>query len=186
MPLLLHPFWQTATSFSRVAHFEQWVAHLPEYACCTGRGYVVAMKPATGEIAWKYDVGEKPERLSTIVTIKDDWGDFVFTHGPATSTVWSTPSYDPITNTIFFGTDTNNAPRQPTADDERLDNKYACAVIAIDATNGLEKWSRKSTRGMSGDAACGPTIPRRAAIAINRLVTRRRSTRLNTMGGRKR
>jgi glucose dehydrogenase len=120
--------------------FEQWYAHKASYKGCTGRAYVVALDPRDGKVAWKYDVGPKPEPLDPPITIKDSWGEHVFHCGPASSTIWSTPSYDAATKTIFFGTDTNNAPRQPTKDDPRLDTKYACAVVAIDATNGKEKW----------------------------------------------
>jgi polyvinyl alcohol dehydrogenase (cytochrome) len=120
--------------------FEQWFAHLPSYKGCTGRGYVVAVEPQTGKLLWKYDVGPKPEKLDPPITIKDSWGEHVFHYGPATSTIWSTPSFDPETNLIFFGTDTNNSPRRPTPEDPRLDTKYGCAVIAIDASTGKEKW----------------------------------------------
>jgi polyvinyl alcohol dehydrogenase (cytochrome) len=120
--------------------FEQWFAHRPTYKACTGRGYVVAVDPQTGKIAWKYDVGPKPEPLDPPIKIKDGWGEHIFHFGPATSTVWSTPSFDAATHTLFFGTDTNNAPRKPTADDPRLDTKYGCALIAIDARDGKEKW----------------------------------------------
>lgn len=120
--------------------FEQWFAHLPEYKGCTGRGYVVALDPRTGKVLWKYDVGPKPEPLDPPVVIEDSWGKHTFHFGPATSTIWSTPSYDEATKTVFFGTDTNNAPRRPTKDDPRLDTKYACAVVAISAADGKEKW----------------------------------------------
>jgi glucose dehydrogenase len=54
--------------------------------------------------------------------------------------VWSTPSYDRATGSIYFGTDTHNAPRQPTKDDPRLYTKHSCAMIAVDARTGAEKW----------------------------------------------
>ena len=92
-------------------------------------------------------VGPKPQRLDPPITIKDAWGEHVFHFGPATSTVWSTPSYHAASQTLFFGTDTNNAPRQPTKDDPRLDTRYACAVIAIDARDGSEKWVTQINRG---------------------------------------
>jgi polyvinyl alcohol dehydrogenase (cytochrome) len=120
---------------------------LPKYEGFTGRGFVVALEPESGRIAWKYNVGPKPERLDPPMTIKDAWGEHVFHFGPATSTVWSTPSYHAASRTIFFGTDTNNAPRRPTKDDPRLDTRYACAVIAIDARDGSEKWVTQINRG---------------------------------------
>jgi polyvinyl alcohol dehydrogenase (cytochrome) len=120
--------------------FEQWYAHDPKYKSCTGRAYVVALEPDSSKIVWKYDVGPKPEPLDPPIKIKDAWGEHVFHCGPATSTIWSTPSFVATTKTIFFGTDANNAPRKPTKDDPRLDTKYACAVVAIDARDGSEKW----------------------------------------------
>ncbi|MCI0705315.1 MAG: PQQ-binding-like beta-propeller repeat protein [Planctomycetia bacterium] len=127
--------------------FEQWYANSSSYKACNGRAFVVALEPQTGKVAWKYDVGPKPEPLDPPIKIKDGWGEHVFHFGPATSTIWSTPSFDAATKTIFFGTDTNNAPRKPTKDNPRLDTDYACAVIAIDSTNGKEKWVRQINRG---------------------------------------
>ncbi len=120
--------------------FEQWFAHNASYKGCTGRGFVVALDPQTGKIAWKFDVGPKPEPLDPPIKIKDAWGEHTFHFGPATSTVWCTPSFDSASKTIFFGTDTNNAPRKPTKDNPRLDTNYGCAVIGIDAATGKEKW----------------------------------------------
>src|SRR5262249_41267164 len=99
---------------------EQVVAAFPGYKGCTGRGYVMALEPATGKIAWKYDVGPKPEPLVPPVTIKDSWGSHAFHFGPATSSVWCTPSFDEASGTVFFGTDVNTAPRRPTDNDARL------------------------------------------------------------------
>jgi outer membrane protein assembly factor BamB len=120
---------------------------LPKYEGFTGRGFVMALEPQSGRIAWKYDVGPKPQRLEPPIKINDAWGEHVFQYGPATSTVWSTPSYHAASGTIFFGTDTNNAPRQPTKDDPRLDTRHACAVIAINAKSGTEKWVTQINRG---------------------------------------
>ena len=41
---------------------------------------------------------------------KDTWGEYTFEYGPATSSIWSTPSYDPDSNTLFFGTDVKHGP----------------------------------------------------------------------------
>ncbi len=120
--------------------FEHGVAVNPLHACCTGRGFVVALEPRTGKVLWKYDVGPEPQKLDPPVKIKDDWGEHVFRYGPSTSSVWCTPSYDARTHTIYFGTDAHNAPRQPTKDDPRLYTKHSCAMIAVDARTGKEKW----------------------------------------------
>ncbi len=112
----------------------------PLHRCCTGRGFVVALEPDTGKVVWKYDVGPEPRKLDPPVRIKDAFGEHVFHFGPSTSSVWCTPSYDAETDLVFFGTDTHNSPRQPTEDDPNLYTKHSCAVIALNAQTGAEKW----------------------------------------------
>jgi polyvinyl alcohol dehydrogenase (cytochrome) len=124
---------------------EQVVAAFPGYRGCTGRGFVSALDPRTGSVLWKFDVGPKPEPLDPPITIKDSWGDHVFHFGPATSSVWCTPSFDAETGTVFFGTDVNTAPRRPTKDDPRLHTRESCAVVAIDAATGSERWITQIT-----------------------------------------
>ena len=110
------------------------------YRGSTGRGFLIALDPIDGRIAWKYDLGPKPERLNPPMVLKDDWGNHTFFHGPATSTIWSTPSYDAESRTLYFGTDVNTAPRRPTADDPRLHTPESCAVVALDVRTGKERW----------------------------------------------
>ena len=127
--------------------FEHGVALNPFQRCCTGRGFVVALEPRTGKVIWKYDVGPEPQKLDPPVQIKDAWGTQTFHYGPSTSSVWCTPSYDADSRTIFFGTDTHNAPRQPTKDDPKLYTKHSCAAIAVDAATGKEKWVTQINSG---------------------------------------
>jgi polyvinyl alcohol dehydrogenase (cytochrome) len=119
---------------------EQIVAAFPGYKGCTGRGFVIALDPKTGQIIWKYDVGPKPEALDPPMVIKDSWGEHKFFFGPATSSIWSTPSFDAESGTIFFGTDVNTAPRRPTKEDPRLSTRESCGVIALSVRDGSEKW----------------------------------------------
>jgi polyvinyl alcohol dehydrogenase (cytochrome) len=126
---------------------EQVVAALPGYKGCTGRGFVMALEPRTGKIVWKYDVGPKPEPLDPPIKIKDSWGEHVFHFGPATSSVWSTPSFDEESGTVFFGTDVNTAPRRPTNDNPRFDTRESCGVIALDVRDGKERWVTQISLG---------------------------------------
>ena len=119
---------------------EQVLAAFPGYKGCTGRGFVAALEPKSGHLVWKYDVGPRPEPLVPPITIKDGFGDHVFYYGPATSSVWSTPSFDAESGTVFFGTDSNTAPRRPTAADPRLHTRESCAVIALGVRDGKERW----------------------------------------------
>jgi polyvinyl alcohol dehydrogenase (cytochrome) len=119
---------------------EQVVAALPGYKGCNGRGFVAALEPKTGKVLWKYDVGPKPEPLDPPIVIQDSWGEHKFYFGPSTSSVWSTPSFDVESGTLFFGTDTNNSPRRPTAADPRPYTRESDAVIALNVRDGSEKW----------------------------------------------
>lgn len=119
---------------------EQVISAFPGYKGATGRGFVMALEPVTGKILWKFDVGPKPEPLDPPITITDSWGDHKFYFGPATSSVWCTPSFDAETGTIFFGTDVNTAPRRPTEDNPRMDTPESCAVIALSIRDGTAKW----------------------------------------------
>ena len=44
--------------------FEHGLAAIPEYPCCTGRGFVAAFEPSTGEVLWIYDVGPQTGTIS--------------------------------------------------------------------------------------------------------------------------
>lgn len=119
----------------------------PDYPCCTGRGFVVAFEPHTGKVIWKYDVGEQPKEFLEPIAIEDNNGKHLFKFGPSTSSVWSTPSFDETTQTIFFGTDVHNSPREPTQDDPRMYTKYSAAIIAVDVKTGTEKWVTQINAG---------------------------------------
>lgn len=120
---------------------EQLFAGTIGYPGSTGRGFLVALDPKSGRIVWKYDVGPKPEKLDPPIVVESSWGKHKFTSGPATSSVWSTPSYDPVGNTLFFGTDVNTAPRQPTSDNPKQHTEDSCAIVALDAATGRRKWN---------------------------------------------
>jgi outer membrane protein assembly factor BamB len=126
---------------------EQLFAGTPSYPGSTGRGFLVALDPKSGDIVWKYDVGPKPVRLDPPVVVKDSWGEHKWNHGPATSSVWSTPSYDPETHSLFFGTDVNTSPRQPTRDNPALYTEDSCAIACIDAATGKRKWNTQINPG---------------------------------------
>jgi len=117
------------------------------YKCCSGRGFVIALDPQSGDVVWKYDVGPPPEEFDSPLVMEDEYGKHVFHNGPSTSSVWCTPSWDEESNTVFFGTDTHNAPRSPTKNDPRNYTPHSCAVIAVDAKNGAERWVSQISPG---------------------------------------
>ncbi len=117
------------------------------YACCRGRGFVVALDPASGAILWKYDVGPEPEEFDPPIVMEDEYGQHVFYYGPSTSSVWCTPSWDEESNTVLFGTDIHNSPRRPTEGDPRNYTMHSAAIIAVSAENGAERWVTQIAAG---------------------------------------
>ena len=126
---------------------EQIVAASPFYRGCTGRGFVVAVEPKTG--TGRLEVRRRPEARPLVppIEIRDSWGIHKFHFGPATSSVWSTPSFDAESGTVYFGTDVNTAPRRPTADDPRLHTRESCGVVALDVRDGAERWVSQISPG---------------------------------------
>jgi outer membrane protein assembly factor BamB len=126
---------------------EQAVAGSIFYKGSTGRGFVVALEPASGELLWIHNVGEQPMPLDPPIVIADKWGNHTFFVGPATSSIWCTPSFDAKSGTLFFGTDVNTAPRRPTDDNPRLDTPDSCAIVALDVRDGTKRWSTQISPG---------------------------------------
>jgi outer membrane protein assembly factor BamB len=126
---------------------EQLFAGTVKYPGSTGRGFLVALDPQSGTIVWKHDVGPKPAKLDPPVVVQDSWGEHKWEYGPATSSVWSTPSYDAASNRLYFGSDVNTSPRQPTADDPRLWTEDSCAVVCLDAATGKRLWNTQINPG---------------------------------------
>ena len=126
---------------------EQLISGTMLYSGSTGRGFLVALDPKSGKLIWKYDVGPKPEKFDPPVVIEDAWGKYKFKTGPATSSIWSTPSYDPQANTLFFGTDVNTAPRRPTKDNPNFHTEDSSAILALDAATGKRKWNTQINPG---------------------------------------
>ncbi len=145
--------------------YEHSVALDKSKPCCTGRGFVAALEPRSGKVVWKYDVGPVPQKLDPPVKIKDRWGESIYHFGPSTSSVWCTPSYDSETGTVFFGTDTHNAPRQPTA-----------AMLAADKKNG----SRRLIRATCGTTTSARGTRRPAFTRTNRSAIRPSRTGLSS------
>ena len=119
----------------------------PGYECCSGRGFVVAMEPQTGEVVWKYDVGPEPQKYDPPLTVKTPYGSREYQYGPSTSSVWSSPSWDEESNTVYFGTDVHNSPRKSTAEDPRNYTEHSAAVIAVDGATGEERWVSQVASG---------------------------------------
>ena len=122
-----------------VSSAEEFVGADPKYPCCTFRGSVVALDAASGEVAWKtYVIPDqpKPTRTNKIGTQL---------YGPSGAAIWSSPTIDEKTGTIYVATgDSYSDPVAETSD----------AIIALDAKTGAIKWSQQMTGGDAFNLAC--------------------------------
>lgn len=126
--------------FVPVSSFEEGSSRSPRYECCTFRGSVAALDASTGDVVWKtYTIPEEPSQ-----TGRNAAGTATF--GPAGAAVWSSPTLDPATHTLYVATgDAYTQPAAATSD----------AVLALDMTTGELKWAHQVTEGDAFTMACG-------------------------------
>ena len=106
------------------------------YTCCTYRGMVVALDVKTGNEQWRYETIAEEENQDLPESFSP------FQRGPSGADIWGQPTYDPKTNTLYFGTGQHFSPditggSTPTSD----------AIIALNASTGEEKWVTQVTEG---------------------------------------
>ncbi len=90
----------------------------PSYPCCSFRGSVVLLNALTGNVIWK----------SYLISDSDHAA------GASGAAVWSTPTFDVLTQTIFVTTGNNySTPTTATSD----------GFIALDARTGAIKWTHQ-------------------------------------------
>jgi alcohol dehydrogenase (cytochrome c) len=99
-------------------------------------GFLAAYDAATGRQVWKFNTVPQPGEPGNETWPGESWR-------RGSGSIWSTGSYDPDTNTIFWGVgnpgpDWNGAVR-------RGDNLYTSSVIALDADTGALKWHYQFT-----------------------------------------
>ncbi len=95
------------------------------------RGFLDAYDAKSGKQAWRFWTVPAPGEKGN-----DSWSGDSWKTGSATT--WTTGSYDPLTNVIYWGTgnpgpDYNGAVRKG-------DNLYSDSVVALDANTGALKW----------------------------------------------
>ncbi|WP_425407905.1 PQQ-binding-like beta-propeller repeat protein [Hyphococcus sp.] len=125
--------------FVPVSSLEVTSAADPNYACCTFRGSVSALDPATGEIKWKTHTIPEPPAQHDETSI----GTAIL--GPSGAPVWTSPTYDPERDRVYVGSGENYS----SPADENSD-----AVFAIDARSGKKIWQTQFTEGDAWNVGC--------------------------------
>ncbi|MBV8698369.1 PQQ-binding-like beta-propeller repeat protein [Bradyrhizobium sp.] len=121
-----------------VSSLEEALAADPRYGCCSFRGLIAALDAATGEIKWRSYISPpaQPQGINAIG---------VQQFGPAGGAIWSAPTIDGATGTVYAMTgDSYSKPAQDTSD----------AFLAFDAATGKLNWSRQMTGGDAFNVAC--------------------------------
>ncbi|MFP6816578.1 MAG: PQQ-binding-like beta-propeller repeat protein [Pseudomonadales bacterium] len=127
-----------------VSSLEVSLAADPIYECCTGRGAVLALNAASGEVLWKtYTVEETP-------VVQSQNRSETNMIGPSGAMVWNSPTIDAKRNQLYIGTGENmSSPATLTSD----------AIFAMDLDSGKVNWVFQATANDAWNVACGTRRP---------------------------
>jgi polyvinyl alcohol dehydrogenase (cytochrome) len=114
-----------------VASWEETRSLNPEYACCTFRGSVVALRIPDGEQLWKTYMVDPPKE-----TGQNARG--ISLMGPSGVGVWSAPTLDEKRGVLYVTTGDNYS---------RPATELSDSVVALDLATGRVVWSKQMTAG---------------------------------------
>lgn len=100
--------------------------------CCGHQGALVALDLDTGIERWRHNVVDAAQALPPSVA--------PFVLGPAGGDIWSQPTYDADTDTVYVSTGQNLSP-----DAEGHSTLTSDAIIAVDFRTGSRKWVHQFT-----------------------------------------
>lgn len=128
-----------------VSSLEEGLAADPNYACCTFRGSVMALNPATGGVIWKqYTIAEEPIHETKTPSGKTQVG-------PNGASVWSSPTIDVEKGLLYVATGDNYThPSSPTSD----------GIVAMKLDTGAIEWVYQGLPGDAWNVAC--SVPDKA------------------------
>ncbi|MGZ3274368.1 MAG: outer membrane protein assembly factor BamB family protein [Caulobacteraceae bacterium] len=122
-----------------VSSLEEGAASQAAYECCTFRGAVLALDPATGKVLWKTKTITAP--LKTYRRKGQD----VDLHGPAGGSVWNAPTVDLKRGRLYFGVGN---------DYSDVDDTNTDGVMALDLKTGKKLWMRQLQAKDHWQAGC--------------------------------
>jgi polyvinyl alcohol dehydrogenase (cytochrome) len=138
------PLFSNNRLFVTVSSVEEVPAARPNYPCCTFRGSVVALDPATGKQVWRtYMISEEPKIVGKNAAGTPLWKS-------AGVAIWSSPTIDVAKNTVYVAT--GNAYTQPAA-------PMSDAIVALDMNTGAIRWFNQITPNDAFVIGCKPDNP---------------------------
>jgi polyvinyl alcohol dehydrogenase (cytochrome) len=125
--------------FIPAASWEETRAIDPNYACCTFRGSVTALRARDGSVIWKTYMVDPPKKTGVNKSGVDQLG-------PSGAGIWSAPTVDARRGVLYVTTGDNYSyPATATSD----------AVIALDLKTGRIVWSQQTTPNDVYNSSCG-------------------------------
>ena len=133
------PVYHAGRIYAPVSSYEIAVAMDAMYECCTFRGSLVALDAAAGTMFWRtHTIAEVPVVTGRHYVFVKEWG-------PSGTPIWSAPTVDAATGTLYVGTGENyTAPATPTSD----------AIMAMRGEDGETVWTEQFTANDTFNMAC--------------------------------
>ncbi|CCH31544.1 hypothetical protein BN6_42600 [Saccharothrix espanaensis DSM 44229] len=116
--------------------------HSRAYPCCTFRGHVDALDARTGELVWRHYTVPEPKPVGT-------WPSGATRYEPSGAGVWSSPTIDPRTGTLYVGTGQNYTGSAGDFD----------TLLALDVRSGAVKWRNQVTKADTWRGLCNDPSP---------------------------
>jgi polyvinyl alcohol dehydrogenase (cytochrome) len=128
------------TAYMGVASWEETRATNPEYACCTFRGSVIALKIRDGSVVWKtYTIPNEPKQSG-----RNSAG--TARMGPSGAGIWSAPTLDRKRNLLYVATGDNYSTPTTSMSD---------SILALDLATGQIRWAKQTVPNDAFNSACG-------------------------------
>jgi polyvinyl alcohol dehydrogenase (cytochrome) len=125
--------------FVPVASWEETRSLDPNYACCTFRGSIVALRIRDGQQVWKSYLVPTPKRTGQTKRGTPQFG-------PSGVGVWASPTLDPKRGVMYIATGDNYS--SPATD-------WSDAILALEISTGRVVWSKQTTPGDAYNSSCG-------------------------------
>lgn len=133
------PAVEAGIAFIPAASWEETRSIDPQYACCTFRGSVTAVRVRDGAIVWKTFFVNQPRKTGMTANGTP-------TFGPSGAGVWSTPTVDRRRGLLYITTGDNYShPSTMTSD----------AVVALNLKTGRIVWTRQTFPNDVWNSSCG-------------------------------
>jgi polyvinyl alcohol dehydrogenase (cytochrome) len=148
-------------AYVRIASTEETSARRQQYACCSFRGSVVALRVSDGAQLWKtYMIAEGARKAGTAASGAEEWG-------PSGAGVSSAPTLDSKRGLLYVTTGDNYSPPATNSSD---------AVVALELKTGRIVWSRQTVPGDVFNGRCqqkdecpGPDYDFGSSIILERI-----------------